>query len=311
MNVFAIIVIYNGMRNGWIQKCFDSIINSSIKVGIIAIDNGSTDGSISFIKQNYPKVELLVSKENLGFGKANNIGLKRALDLGGDFFFLLNQDAWVDQETIEKLIIQSEMHPEYGVISPMHLNGKGDGLDYKVAEYYIKPSKCPQLISDAFLNKLKDDVYKIDFINAAAWLITKKCLEVVGGFSPTFYHYGEDENYCHRLHYKQFFIGLYPTVNVCHDREEREDNIYFETNLSASRKLLIQHSNPSFSNERYTDEIKGLKNHLLRSLLHKNADYKRVIRERIKFLVDNKEKLQLYKEMSKGDSPFVFLQNQN
>ena len=62
MKVFAIIVLYNGMRHNWIQKCFDSIINSTIPVSIIAVDNGSSDGSIEYVKEKYPQVDFVISK---------------------------------------------------------------------------------------------------------------------------------------------------------------------------------------------------------------------------------------------------------
>ncbi|WP_313098792.1 glycosyltransferase family 2 protein [Epilithonimonas sp.] len=244
MKVFAIVVIYNGMQRNWIQKCFDSILTSSIPVDIIAIDNGSTDGSIDFIKENYPQVDFTVSEKNLGFGKANNIGLRKALDKGGDYFFLLNQDAWVDPNTIAELVKQATKNSEYGVISPMHLNGKGDAIDYNVAEYYLKPSRCPQLVSDLYLKKEINKLYEIEFINAAAWLISKECLKRVGGFSPTFYHYGEDENYANRLHFFKLKMGIYPFVSIYHDRFEREKSFYDSKNQIEERRILIKFSNP-------------------------------------------------------------------
>ncbi|WP_379968521.1 glycosyltransferase family 2 protein [Epilithonimonas sp. UC225_85] len=243
MKVFAIIVIYNGMRNNWIQKCFDSVINSSIPVQIIAIDNGSNDGSVAFIQKNYPQIEFIISKENLGFGKANNIGFEKALELGGKYFFLLNQDARVDTDTIEKLVLQSEKNPQYAVISPIHLNGKGDALDYNFS-HYITPNFCKNLYSDFVVQKLKDTVYESDFICAAAWLVTKESLRVIGGFSPVFYHYGEDDNYVNRLKFSKLKIGVYPKVSIYHDREERQGGVLKDKEFNRTKSVLLNNSNP-------------------------------------------------------------------
>lgn len=60
----------------------------------------------------------------------------------------------------------------------------------------------------------------IDFVNAALWLIPCRVLRRVGGFSSLFYHYGEDVDFVHRLHYHGYKVGYCP-VYGCHDREQR------------------------------------------------------------------------------------------
>ncbi len=77
MKIKAIIVTYNGLK--WIDKCFSSLYKSETPLEIITIDNGSVDGSIDKIKKNFPQVEIIENGKNLGFGKANNIGLSMAL----------------------------------------------------------------------------------------------------------------------------------------------------------------------------------------------------------------------------------------
>lgn len=308
MKVFVIVVVYNGLRNDWIQKCFDSILQSTIPAEIIAIDNGSTDGSIDFIRKYYPKIDFIVSDENLGFGKANNIGLKKALDQKGDYFFLLNQDAWVDPNTIEELILQAEKNPKYGVVSPMHLNGKGDNIDYKLAEFYLKPSKCANILSDIYLHNTNQKIYDIEFINAAAWLVSKECLRIVGGFSPTFYHYGEDENYCHRVYYKKLKVGIYPDVKIYHDRHATTSNEYFDQNIVEIRKLLIKSSDPKEDDVVFYRAIQSLKKHYLKlRFLSRDKNYKSQIKERIKFFLENKNSLFLHKQKTKDKTEYQFL----
>lgn len=290
------------MRRDWIQKCFDSVLQSTIRVNIIAIDNGSTDGSIDFINQNYPNIDFIVSKENLGFGKANNIGLEKALKKGGDYFFLLNQDAWVAPNTIEELAMQAEKNPQYGVISPMHLNGKGDALDYSVSEYYLKPSSCPNLYSDSILNKIENKVYEIKFINAAAWLLTKKCVEVVGGFSPTFYHYGEDENYCHRIFYKKMKVGIYPLVNVYHDREHRnrDSEKSYTTHI---KEILITCSNPDIDINIDKLVLAYVKN-AIQNITNKNFKLNKNL---ALYILDEKKEIINNKKLSKSNIKNIFL----
>ncbi|TXE09273.1 glycosyltransferase family 2 protein [Gelidibacter salicanalis] len=211
--VYTIIVTYNGMQ--WIDQCLKSLRESSIPTHVIVIDNLSTDDSAKHIGENFPEVHLIRSKINLGFGKGNNIGLTKALKDNVDYVFLLNQDAWVRRDSIELLINIHRNNNDYGVLSPVHLNGTEKELETKFAEY-AGPENTPGFLSDLYMQSIKP-LYTSNFVNAAAWLISKKCLEKVGGFNPLFAHYGEDEDYINRVKYWGFKIGIVPNAVITHD----------------------------------------------------------------------------------------------
>jgi GT2 family glycosyltransferase len=241
MKVSVVIVTFNGVQ--WIEKVIKSVFSNTINVEIIIIDNNSADETVSVIKQ-YKEINLIESKTNLGFGKANNIGIKKAYESGADYVFLLNQDAWGSSDTIENLVQAHQREPEYGILSPMHLNGMGTGLDYNFSNYII-PSKCKNLYSDIFLNSIQKKIYETEFVNAAAWLISRKCIEIVGGFNPSFFHYGEDDNYVHRVKFHQFKVGIYPTSIIYHDRLNNAKNNYFKDEKRVySRSMILKISNP-------------------------------------------------------------------
>lgn len=215
-NIFAIVVTYNGSQ--WIDKCFGSLVNSSIPLKILAIDNGSTDGTPNIIREKFPQVEVIETGENLGFGKANNIGLKRTLDENADYAFLLNQDAWIESDTIEKLVAIQQNNKQLHLLSPIHLNGKGDTIDRNF-QNYLGPNFTPGFYSDLFTKQIKP-YYIGKYANAAAWLLTNHCLQVVGGFDPMFKQYGEDDNYINRLHTKKLALAIVPDALIYHDRPQ-------------------------------------------------------------------------------------------
>lgn len=214
MKIFVIVVTYNGET--WIDKCFGSLRNSTIPVHSICIDNNSADASVQNVLSNFPEVELISLHENLGFGKANNIGIKKAIVAGADYVFLLNQDAWVNPDTIKTLVDNHLRNIDYGVLSPIHLNGKGDALDENFANN-MRPEITPGFLSDTYLGCQKL-IYRTSYVNAAAWLVSKACLERVGGFDPIFSHYGEDDDYLNRVSFHGFSVGIVPQVVVFHDR---------------------------------------------------------------------------------------------
>jgi GT2 family glycosyltransferase len=219
MKVYVVVVTFNGMK--WIKKCLESVASSELECKIIVVDNGSADSTQKFIADNFNQVQLIQSEKNLGFGAANNIGITKAIQANADYVFLLNQDAWIEKNTIAELVKAAQQHPEYGIISPVHLNGNYTALDLKFSEYII-PQRCPFFISDIYLNKL-NTIYEIEFVNAAAWLLSSSCIKKTGFFERLFFLYGEDDNYIQRVSYHNFKIGISPACTICHDREVREE----------------------------------------------------------------------------------------
>ena len=217
----TIIVTYNGMK--WIDKCIHSVLSSSIKSDIFVVDNASSDGTPDYIAKNFPTVLLTRCPKNLGFGAANNIGLQYAIDKGYDYVYLLNQDAWVKEDTFEKLISIQKQHPEYGILSPMQLEANELHFDYNFGAIISQWSKETKACEDLFF-KRENEVDPFPRIMAAHWLISRDCLINVGGFSPAFFHYGEDGNYADRVWHKGYKVGIVTSAIGIHDREKRRDS---------------------------------------------------------------------------------------
>lgn len=211
--LLTIIVTYNGMK--WLDRCLGSLRASTVPSDVIVIDNGSTDGTREHIKSSYPEVKLHCSGENLGFGRANNVGLQKALDEGYDYVYLLNQDAWVYPEMFEKLVGAMEDTPKYGIVSPMQLTATGDKLDPRFAR------RCPALAELEWSSGAPGQIHEVKFVMAAHWMISSSCLKKIGGFSPAFTHYGEDDNLMQRAIYHGFKCGILSSVGAVHDREMR------------------------------------------------------------------------------------------
>lgn len=215
--VYAVIVTYNGKK--WYNKCIGYLKQSSIPVLPVIVDNASSDGTQDYIKDTFPEAKFIELSENIGFAKANNIGIKYAYDNGADYVLLLNQDAWIFPDTISLLLKTFNKNPDAGIVSPMHLNGEMDALDFNFAT-----NMSGDFVSDCYLNKLKAD-YLVPYINAACWLISRKCIEIVGGFDTNlFVHYGEDIDYCHRILYHKFLLYVNTSSKACHDRANRKEN---------------------------------------------------------------------------------------
>lgn len=273
-DIYIIIVTYNGMQ--WLSKC----LKSTIPYPVIIVDNDSSDGTVEFIKKSYPKVKLFEQENNLGFGQANNIGISYALQQGADYVFLLNQDAYLQAGAIEKLIEVHKTNENFGVLSPIHLNGTGEKLDQNFSNY-LNYNPNDDFYSDFVLNKPKKKVYEVPFVNAAGWLLSRKCLESVGGFDPIFFHYGEDDNYCQRVAYHGLKIGVVPGSFLFHDRVSKPANFLKPFSkkllLKRERTLKILHANIN-RNTNFNTPRKEIKKNLIPALFQlkfKNARFYR------------------------------------
>jgi len=214
VKVCTVIVTYNGIK--WIEKCLNSIINSTIESDVLVVDNGSTDGTFEYLEKDGGCKFLYQSNENLGFGKANNLALQQGYSEGYEYFLLLNQDAWIEENVIEQLMLRMQSETQYGISSPLHYNGSGTTLD-TLFESYL--SRMDSYQRDLKSNAVRNGLYESKFINAACWMLNRNTLKEVGLFHPLFEHYGEDDNYIDRLHHHGLLLGLDPEVKMYHDRD--------------------------------------------------------------------------------------------
>lgn len=234
--VLVIIVTYNAMH--WAKRCFDSLLQSKEPVDVFVIDNGSTDGTQAYIQNNYPFVHFEQSQTNDGFGKANNKGLRYAFKGDYEYAYLLNQDAWIFPDTISKLLDVQRSNPEYAILSPMQMQANMEFLDDNFIEFTCCFSSNKKLFSDLFADR-RNELYEVDFVMAAHWLMDLSIVRKVGIFSPSFPHYREDNNLISRIKYHGYKVGIVLSSLAVHDRENREITIQKEMHFHYTSVILM------------------------------------------------------------------------
>lgn len=295
--ILVIIITHNGMK--WIDKCIQSVLASTIHTNIFIIDNGSTDNTVEHIKKNYPNVKINVNAQNLGFGQANNIGLQYAIDNDYDYVYLLNQDAWIKPNTLKTLINVHKENPDYGVISPIQLQANEKHFDLNFRTIIMELRGSEDFTEDAFFKSTKD-VYPVPRVMAAHWLISKSCLSCIGGFSPTFYHYGEDHNYADRAWEKKFKVGIVPNAIAIHDRENRKSTKQQQAHFRYCMALNGLSDFKTSTKKVFFDYCYEL----LISILYNRYDNKIMIKNFIKLLVNFKH-IKRNKMLSTADCAFL------
>lgn len=262
-NTFIIIVTYCGQQ--WYEKSIGEWFSEGnpMDVNIVVVDNSPTEDDAHFIREKYPKVHVIRTGENLGFAKANNLGLRYALDNGADYVLLLNQDAWFRKPSdLAEMIIISEENPKYWVLSPLQVYASSGRIE-RETERHLERSSTPEhdWLSDACHGTLQD-VYPSEYSCAFCWLLPISTVKKVGGFDPLFYHYGEDDNYQQRVRYHGGKVGLCTKIEVCHDIEGRPSSIR-DKNLDWRKYLLIRYCDINLKGWTVEGHLKSLRKRLL------------------------------------------------
>lgn len=228
--ILTLIVTYNGAQ--WIERCLKQIIENTIHSDILVVDNRSTDDTVSIIRSFSSDVQLIESETNLGFGAANNLGMRYAIESNYSYVFLLNQDAYIQKDCIEKLLTSYKSSNSFGIISPIQLKPNGQEMDevfFNQVKKHYKPTE--EELMEAFKKESSLGPIEVRFVGAAAWFMSVEVIKKVGFFEAAFYHYGEDNNFAARTQYFGRKIGIEPTTSMIHDRKPRSKESYLPIKL--------------------------------------------------------------------------------
>lgn len=216
------IIIVNFNTKDLVVDCVESIINSDTEIPyqIIVVDNGSSDGSVSAIRkliEKTDKITLIENKDNLGFAKANNQGIKKA---AGKYILLLNSDTKVLNKTIDKLVDFAKKRPDVGVVGCNYLNPdqsiqgscfKFPTLGRAISQYWFGKKGLLDKYSPTGKNP-----QEVEALTMAGFLITTECIKKVGLLNEKYFMYFEDLDYCHRVRKAGLKVYFMPSAKIIH-----------------------------------------------------------------------------------------------
>jgi len=231
--VAAIILNWNGREI--IGKCLSSVTASTYRpLDVIVVDNGSTDGSVAFIYQEFPSVHVIECKENNGFARGNNIGIEYALGQNSDFVFILNNDTVLAADCIENLVERALADSRIGAVSPRILffepsdriwsAGGSYNLWRGVARHYGLRGQS----DDPQWNQPRE----ITFATGCAALLRAQALRQVGLFDESLFIYNEDSELSLRLCNAGWKIFYEPRAVLWHLEK------YTMSRLSGNRRTI-------------------------------------------------------------------------
>lgn len=215
-NIAVVLVNYNG--NGILQECIESLVNrTKQRIEVVVVDNGSRDGSMEFIENNYPYIHTIYMNQNIGWGAGCNIGMKVSFENGAAYVLLLNTDTEIEEGMIEELLKYCDGNT---VSIPRIYRNKEDkenSLWYSGGEINFAAAIINQRLyrydsADDSCNLPR----KVEFATGCCMMISKETWQRAGGFDESFFLYYEDVDYCMRLKEQGIDIIYIPKAMVWH-----------------------------------------------------------------------------------------------
>ena len=242
-DVGVVVVTYNALP--WLERCLESVEGRDV----VVVDHGSTDGTLDLVRTRFPNVRLL-EQDNRGMGGGNNAGMRV---VGGRYFFLLNSDAWVVGDGLERLLEFADAHPEAAVVGPRLVNPDGSlqrsvraepTLWRLATEYLFIRKLAPR---SARLNPLyaggfdHDEVREADWLSGPALLVRREASDSVGLFDEAFFMFGEETDWLTRFRRAGWKVLFFPGAEVVHVGGATHGGTLYVENLRGHLRWFDKH----------------------------------------------------------------------
>jgi len=244
----SIIIVSWNVRH-YLEKCIASIqpFVQTHACEVIVVDNCSSDGSVAWLEQNASNCVLLKSEKNIGFGPANNLGIRIAK---GHYLFLLNPDTIVIGEAIESMLAFLENNPGAGCVGAKLLN---PDKSLQVSSYPF-PTVFREFWRLFHLDHLRtisqypiatwdsEQPVPVDVLQGAAIMIPRSVLNQAGVFDERFFMYTEEVDLCYRIKKNGFQNFWLPQAEIIHfgGQSTRQAALAMFLELYASKVRFIR-----------------------------------------------------------------------
>lgn len=218
--VYAVIVGFNSAA--WLETCLRSLQSSLLSdaiLGIIYVDNASSDGSVDLVESHFRGVRVVRNSWNAGFAGGSNIGLEHALESGADYVLLVNPDTRTPPSLVQELVSFMDAWPEYGIVGPLQARyeptATPSGLNtwsleaLKNAERHVFHHTFPEGQSAAGPEHGRAPrTLEHAYVQGAALFARASALRRIGLFDPAYHSYYEETDLCRRARWGGWRVAL-------------------------------------------------------------------------------------------------------
>lgn len=233
LDLVVVIVTWNSMKD--IDLCLRSLLAdleaSGLTWRVVVVDGGSADGTPAHVASTYPQVEVIVSDENIGFGRCNNLGLKHAgfdQEAPSRAAYLLNPDTETHPGATRTLFDALMRDEKTGLVGARLSYGDGTfqhsafhfpGLRQLYTEFFPTPGRFVEgSFNGRYPRALYDagEPFEVDFVLGATMMLRREAIARTGMFDPQFFMYCEEVDWAWRIRRAGFDVLCVPAAHVTH-----------------------------------------------------------------------------------------------
>jgi N-acetylglucosaminyl-diphospho-decaprenol L-rhamnosyltransferase len=245
-DVTVVVVTWNALP--WIEQCLASVRGRDV----IVVDNGSTDDTVRLVRERFPDVRV-IEQENRGMGGGNNTGMRAA---AGRYFFLLNSDAWVVADAIDRLVEFADAHPDAAVVGPrlrnvdgsLQRSVRGEPTLWRLATEYLfirklapRSRRLNPLYAGGFDH---EEVVEADWLFGPALLVRREAADAVGLFDEDFFMFSEEVDWMTRFRRAGWKVLFFPGAEVVHVGGASHGGTLYVENLRGHLRWFDKHRGP-------------------------------------------------------------------
>ncbi len=200
-------------------ECLYSMAKSDYpNLRLALVDNASTDNTLEIVKRDFPQVEIIQSKENLGVSGGYNLGMKYAVQQGVDYILIANNDISVDSSMIRNLVTAMDQNEQIGIGMPKIYHYYQDRSRlWCTGAYWRRFPPTVKMMGVNARDALKYDVAReIEFAPSCVLLLRTKMVIQVGYFDTGYFFYNDDWDYCVRARHSGYKIHFIPSAMMWH-----------------------------------------------------------------------------------------------
>lgn len=210
-----LVVVPNWNGESDLRSCLDSLRNQTVKPHIVVVDNGSTDGSVALIEQEYPEAELIRHDRNKGYAGGVNPGFRRAIEIDAKYVAPFNNDAVADKDWLKHLAAYLDEHPEVGMAAAKLMSTDGKHLDSTGDQYTTWGLPYPRGRGETDVDKYDKDT-EILGASGGSSMYRVSMLREVGLFDEDFFAYYEDVDLSMRAQLTGWKVAFVPKSRAYH-----------------------------------------------------------------------------------------------
>lgn len=242
-DVSIVVVTYNALP--WLERCLESVAGYET----IVVDNGSTDGTVSLVRERFPAA-MLVEQPNLGLAAGWARGIESA---SGRYVLLLNADAWAVGNAVERLAAFAEEHPQAAIVAPKLLNTDGTlqrsvrgfpTLWRLATEYFFLRKLAPRSRAlNAFYAGDFDheQTREAEFVMGACMLVRRDAVDAVGPPDSAYFLFSEETDWCYRFRQAGWAVFFYPQAEFVHVSGAAHGGRMFKENVRGHLRFFAKH----------------------------------------------------------------------